>query len=336
MLHISKPSEAKATGSFEKRFNYSLFRLTAIYSITLGVILVISSYITYALFDSRIQERVRRLPAKGIIIELRQGPTPEEVKEDLFRIITIVDIYLFLVAILLSYILARNSLKPLKTAYEEQRRFIGDASHELRTPLAIMKLELEQIKDNKSLMEEVDNMTHIVNDLLLLSRIEEGKNYHPVSLSIIPEVAEVLERMQKLAGPQNITLSQSIADGIGSPHIIGDKDVLHRVLSNLVKNAIVYNKEGGSVNVRIAVKDDQTVTIAIQDTGIGIRPEDLTRIFDRFYRADKSRSRQTGGSGLGLAIAHKGIERLGGSVSVESELGKGTSITISLPKTATS
>ena len=146
MQSISKLFEVKDSASFEKRFNRSLILLTIIYSVTLGVILLISASVSYSTFSFRVGERFehfRQPLEEPIEIEIRRGPSVEEVQEDLMNSFMMVNGILFVIGVGLSYILARITLKPLKEAYEDQRRFIADASHELRTPLSVMYIELE-------------------------------------------------------------------------------------------------------------------------------------------------------------------------------------------------
>lgn len=393
MRYSLKQSAVKGFASFESRLARSIFFLTLFYSIILGLILLISASITYSAFSSRITTRFNRVPPSAetirIIQELRKAqiqqiqitnsvfeatrtnptpqpawPTAEEVREDLIASLIFVNGCLLLMAIGGSYFLARLTLRPLKHAYQEQRRFIADASHELRTPLAVMKIELENelsaiehgdkdanIKDSesvKSQLEEVDRMSKIVQNLLLLSKLD-GAHVTSSQMKIGPidltkSASDVINRLQTLAKKYNVnlTLDDSHTDanvGINTtpntkPILIKGNDQVTHILTNIIQNAILYNKTNGSVNVSVGI-DKSTksfATVTVKDTGVGISKEDLAHIFDRFYRVDKSRSRATGGSGLGLSIVERGIKSIGGNISIESELDKGTTVKLSFKR----
>jgi two-component system sensor histidine kinase CiaH len=339
MLKIFKQSEAKGIVSFEKKFNRSLFLLTVFYSFTLASILLISSSITYSAFSGRVRdrfERFERLPPRSEVLEIiiRQSPTPEEVRADLIGSLITVNLYLLFFAILLSYALARITLQPLKRAYNEQRRFVGDASHELRTPLAILKLELEGDLRNKSSLEEVDRMTNIINDLLMLSKIEDGRDVESKAVfDVIETVKKLIRRLEPLAASHKVSL-EFISPELAI-NIAGDKDTFSHAFSNILENAIFYNKENGKVEIKITNnnqdKSNREVCIVFKDTGVGIEQYDLERIFDRFYRVDKSRTRKTGGSGLGLSIVKMAVARLRGDIYIQSKVGEGTEVKICFP-----
>jgi signal transduction histidine kinase len=173
-------------------------------------------------------------------------------------------------------------------------------------------------------------MNRIVSDLLTLSRMDEkGEAQRESAVSDLSEaIKETVNRLQAIAERQGITVNlPQTAEKI---EVSANRELLEQALSNVIKNAIVYNKESGSVTIALQHEGGQAV-ISIADTGMGIPREDLDKIFDRFYRTDASRSRQTGGSGLGLAIVQSIMKQLKGSVHVESELGKGTTVTLRLP-----
>ena len=381
MRNLLKQSAVKGFASFESRLARSIFFLTLFYSIILGLILLISASITYSAFSSRITTRFNRVPPSAetirIIQEIHQAeirqiqisnstieathttpssqpvwPTAEEVREDLIVSLIFVNGCLLVIAIGGSYFLALLTLRPLKHAYQEQRRFIADASHELRTPLAVMKIELENelsaiehketgasIKSPegiKSHLDEVDRMSKIVQNLLLLSKLD-GANIASPQMKIGPidltkAVSDTSSRLQALAKKYNVSLTFN--DSNSKPIFIKGNDQVTHILTNIIQNAILYNKANGSVDVSIST-DKATksfATVTVKDTGVGISKEDLAHIFDRFYRVDKSRSRATGGSGLGLSIVERGIKSIGGNISIESELDKGTTIKLSFKK----
>jgi signal transduction histidine kinase len=350
----SKQSGAKDTNSsdnsFGKRFGQSILKLTFIYAIILASILFVSSSVLYSAFSARLEHRFKRpviqedISQPGVLqIDLNPTvgyPTPDDVRADLVNLLLVVNGFLLLIAGALSYKLAEWTLSPLKDTYERERRFLSDASHELRTPLSILKTDLEnQLSDKRvsatvtkkaeSNLEEVNRMTQIVTDLLTLSRLNEYDRKlkeKPVDLAAIVE--KTGERLGGLAKANGIGIIAIVPTEKIS--IMSDEEVIEAVLMNCAKNAITYNKPGGTVTLSLA-KNKSGVKIIISDTGIGINKKDLSKVFDRFFRVDKSRSRQTGGSGLGLSIVKTSMERLGGTVEAESTPDKGTTITLSFP-----
>ncbi len=248
-------------------------------------------------------------------------------------------------------------LARLETAFAQVRRFSADASHELRTPLTVLKGEIEvalrsprEVAEYQrvltSSLEEVERMSRLVEDLLLLSRADAGAikwEKSPVELDRLVE--EVAKQGDVLARERQVQVSiESLEPLIAQ----GDGQRLRQLLLNLVDNAIKYTPPGGQVRLAVrAVKpspatgDPATilagegeagcVDLTVQDTGIGISPEMLPRIFERFFRADEAHSRETGGAGLGLCIAKTIAEAHGGRIQVRSSPGAGSTFTVTLP-----
>ena len=232
-----------------------------------------------------------------------------------------------------------SMLERIEDSFEQQQEFIQNASHELRTPIAIAltNIEVQEMDDTPTVEEyqeltqtikaSLERMNSINNNLLILS---EGSNpkmtFAPVDINTI--LHELVRETTNTAAKDNITISQELSE---KPIIVnGDIMMLRQCFFNLIENAIKYNKKDGTITVR-SFADAMNATVIISDNGIGIPKEDLPNIFRRFYRVDKSRSRQKGGSGLGLAIVEKIVTLHGGTISVESEIDKGSSFTIMLP-----
>jgi heavy metal sensor kinase len=226
----------------------------------------------------------------------------------------------------------------LHGSLEEERRFSADASHELRTPLGIMSTEIDVALRSipagdgarptlESVREEVSRLSRIVENLFVLAQLDESDgigNRQPIDL--LDLVRDATSRFEFAARNRGISLR---IDG-GDVTVMGDPDALALSVANLVDNAIKYTEPSGKVHVVVERRDADAV-ITVADTGIGIPATDLTRIFDRFYRVDRARSRRTGGAGLGLAIVRRFVEAHGGSVEATSEPGRGTSIVVRLP-----
>ena len=173
-------------------------------------------------------------------------------------------------------------------------------------------------------------MSKLVNDLLLLSRLDQAvaQDISAVDLGVL--ASDVVDRLQPLASAHDVVVTAASAEGC---LVLAHADTVFHAVTNIVHNAIAYNKPNGTVIVTVAVVGAEYV-VAVADTGVGIAEQDVARIFDRFYRADKSRTRSTGGSGLGLAIAHAAVERSGGTIAIESAVGVGTTVTIRFPRKA--
>ena len=333
-------SEAKGTGLVRNRFRTARLRLTVLYAVLLAVILGISSVVTYLGFSQRLE----RGPI-GIFfqhVEPSEGhDSPGEEKDELLEVLFLSNGFLLVVAVGLSYWLAGETLRPIQESYEQQRRFLGDVSHELRTPLAILKTNIENevyrsAKTAKEVpsaavnLEEVDRMSAMVTDLLTLSRLDELESIQADGQQpLMPIIKDVVERLQPLAASHHVVLTLE-ENSTFSAEVGADKELFSQALSNVIKNGIFYNTEGGSVTVSAAATREEAV-VSIVDTGVGIAEDDLAHIFERFYRADKSRSRQTGGSGLGLAITQTVLKQLHGSVKIKSTPGKGTTVRLVLP-----
>ena len=222
-----------------------------------------------------------------------------------------------------------------------RKEFVANVSHELRTPLTSIKSYAETLLDGALddrdtserflgvINSEADRMTRLVKDLLQLSRLDNQQmSWSIKQISIVNLVKSSVEKMQIEAKNKDQKLESYVIGEI--PEITADRDRIEQVLINLLSNAIKYTSNGGQITVYVGRLYSE-VYIKVTDTGIGIPKEDLPRIFERFYRVDKARSREMGGTGLGLAIAKEIVDAHDGSISIISEWGKGTEITVKLP-----
>lgn len=231
--------------------------------------------------------------------------------------------------------LAGKSLRPVRIAFERQHAFVSDASHELRTPLAVIRANAEFLQQEqpenvevRDIVGETDRLSMLVDTLLAVARDDEGAraSYTPVDLIDVVETA--VASFQPLAGEHGLELTYATPDQL---MVTGDRDQLRQVLVILLDNAVRYTPTGGRIHVQ-ARPDGKDAVLTVHDTGIGIPEQALERVFERFYRGDEARNRQSGGAGLGLAIARDLVTRHAGRISVTSTEGAGTTFTINIPR----
>jgi signal transduction histidine kinase len=220
--------------------------------------------------------------------------------------------------------------------------FVSDVAHELRTPLTAIKGYVDYLLDGaagevtpaqrgflQTVRRNAERQTRLINDLLDLARIETGRvEFHPTQLSLSEIVEEVIDVLRVHAAESEIDLAGAVQE----PDLVvaADRDKLHQVLLNLTHNAVKFTPAGGSVRVRARRGNEKTVVITVEDTGEGIAPEDIGRVFERFYRIGDPEATPKG-SGLGLTITKKLVELHGGSIRVTSEVGQGSVFVITLP-----
>lgn len=258
----------------------------------------------------------------------------------LFMIIGVGLVIGMLVIIGAGFFLAQRALVPIRAAWDKQQHFVADASHELRTPLTVIKTNAELMLHHPqrtieqesqrvaNVLREATRMNRLVNSLLTLARADANQAELQLAPLNLREIAkDIVEQFLPMAEMKKITLEFSADNDL---EITGDKERIHQLLVILLDNAIKYTMEEGHITLR-GWKYAASVQLEVNDTGIGISPADIPRVFDRFYRGDKVRSRKEGGTGLGLAIAKWIVEKHGGKISVKSSLGEGTRFRISFP-----
>ncbi len=243
-------------------------------------------------------------------------------------------------------VLVFHDVTDLRRLERMRQDFVANVSHELKTPLAAIKAYTETLLDSALQDEEVnvrflhrieeqaERLNQLILDLLRLARLESGSEvfqHEPL------DVAEVLglcvETHRGRAEGKGLTLALDLGSIDPKVRIVADEEAFHQIFDNLIDNAIKYTPESGRVEVICGLDSaTQFVEITVADSGIGIPRDDLPRIFERFYRVDKARSRELGGTGLGLAIAKHVVQSLGGQVTVESRLGEGSKFRVKLPR----
>ncbi|RUL84999.1 sensor histidine kinase [Tautonia sociabilis] len=237
-----------------------------------------------------------------------------------------------------------HDVTDLRRLERMRQDFVANASHELKTPLAAIKANTETLLDwglhddavNVTLLrqidEQVDRLDNLVQDMLRLARLESGDEpFRLEPMALGPVVRACVEPHEPRARARSQQFSHDLEALDDSVLVRAAEEAIRQILDNLIDNAIKYTPEGGTVRVSARV-DDRRVRLDVADTGPGIPREDIPRIFERFYRVDKARSRSLGGTGLGLAIVKHLAQSLGGDVAVESQLGVGSTFTVRLPR----
>ncbi len=331
-------------------FHQTRIKLTAWYLVIIMTISLLFSLVIYSGINDELERFDRLQQSRQDRIEQLFGDLPVpptlprydptiilEARQRLILILGGVNIIILLVSGGAGYFLAGRTLRPIRIMLDEQHRFISDASHELRTPLTSLRTEIEVYLRDKNLtlpeakkllgsnLEEVINLQILSDNLLQLSRSPMKQQHaQPVALSLIAE--KVVKKITPSANKKKIAIEQHI----GSETVIGDEISLEQLLMILLDNAIKYSPKNTVVSLA-AKKNDHTVLVSVADQGVGIDEKDLPHIFERFYRADKTRNKHVSGYGLGLSIAKKIITEHNGTVQIQSDPKTGTTFLIKFP-----
>ncbi|MFB9328722.1 sensor histidine kinase [Paenibacillus aurantiacus] len=264
-----------------------------------------------------------------------------DVYQDLLVILLCI-LALFLIAsIWLSYSMSKKAMIPIQQSYRQQQQFLADASHELRTPLSIMNtsldvIEIENGEDFTSytkevmsdMREEVGRMSRMVQHLLLLARSDSGTvQFDMLPFDLVSKIGQWLIAIEAVAQNRKINISVQMPEEL---EVVGDMERIKQLVYILLDNAIKFTPDNGTVEITIVPHVKQWC-LMVKDTGIGIPEEDQGRIFDRFYRVEKHRSRDEGSAGLGLSIAKWIVEAHQGSIEVESVLNEGSTFIVKIP-----
>lgn len=318
-------------------FTSARMRLTVYYLFMMTGVLVVFSAVLYFSFAYVLKDNVDTqfpdAPDQGDQAILQ---TMSDAKDG----IVVIDLTAFALTLVLGYSLAGRTLRPIQDALERQKEFSANASHELRTPLAVMKSDSEVALNNpktsaaelrevvESNLEEINRMSQITENLLKLARVEAAKEkVYFLEIALGQLVMELANKMKPRASQEGISIEVGRAD---PGKILGNRDDLVSVISNLIQNGINYNKPSGIVDIS-AKNDKEKMWLIVEDNGFGISEDDLPYVFERFYKADKSRSRDFSSAGIGLSLVKEIIEKHNGLIKIESVLGKGTKISISFP-----
>jgi len=333
-------------------FKSAYIKLTAIYVVIVMVISITFSVVLYQISSRELNrglgrqgEVLRNLPPPEFIpqsrgaIEKTRVAQLEESNNHLKINLIYFNLLILFVSGGLSYFLARRTLKPIEEMVDIQNRFTADASHELRTPLTAMKTEIEVgLRDKKfntadakkllgSNLEEIGKLETLSNELLTLAKYQDSGEFPFEKVDLKEVVDEALDKVETLAKNKGIKFDSTLADVKTS----ANKQGLVELAVILLENAIKYSPKNSKIAISTEIKDKHAY-IKVQDWGIGIEASDIPFIFNRFYRADISRSKEVmEGYGLGLSIAKKIVEKHHGKIEVESKLDHGSTFTVVLP-----
>ncbi|SHI67562.1 PAS/PAC sensor signal transduction histidine kinase [Clostridium amylolyticum] len=230
-----------------------------------------------------------------------------------------------------------QDITDIKKLEHMRTQFVANVSHELKTPLTSIKgfaETLKFVKDEEKkqkfldiINDEAERLTRLINDILTLSSIEQNINVVEEEFSVNDVINNVILMMRSAAETKDIELKATTNDKV---NLVGDSDKFKQMMINLIENGIKYSEKGAHVDINTIIKDDNLI-LEVEDSGYGIPESDITRIFERFYRVDKARSRANGGTGLGLAIVKHIVIGFNGSIKVDSTIGVGSKFTITLP-----
>jgi signal transduction histidine kinase len=270
-----------------------------------------------------------------MVLQVARSLEPEEEALDhLLAVLLLGGGAAIVVATIGGWFLAGKALTPVQEAFDRQNVFVADASHELRTPLAVIRANAEFLQERQpaseeasEIVSETDRLSLLVDSLLAVARGDQNGSVTYDELDLGAVVEGSAAAMGSLAAERGIALDVSAASDL---RVLGSREQLRQLVVILVDNALRYTGEGGRVEVDVARRDGSAV-MAVTDTGIGIPAEALGHVFERFYRADEARTRDSGGAGLGLAIAQKLVDEHGGRIAAESTPGEGSTFTVTLP-----
>lgn len=333
-------------------FEKARLKLTAWYLLIIMVISVGFSIAIYQVINMefvRVERAQRLRQQRRLFLYFNQGTPkvpgidPEVIEESenrLKSILLLANLGILGAAGILGYFLAGRTLRPIKEMVDEQNRFITDASHELRTPLTSLKSEIEvSLRDKKmglqdarkllqSNLEEVNSLQYLSDNLIKMAQYKKEGEDSLVAVSLTEILNMAQRKVANLAKRKKIVIKNTASE----EKVLGERQGLTELFVILLDNAIKYSPSGKEIYLTSG-KTDGKIEVSVRDQGVGIDPKDLQHLFNRFYRADKARTKTgAGGYGLGLSIAKQIIGRHGGSIRVESKIGEGSCFTVQLLK----
>ncbi|MDV4150554.1 ATP-binding protein [Clostridium sp. AL.422] len=274
---------------------------------------------------------LKEYTAKGLKIVLMSREQQLGTLINLLKVFLTIGSISLILLLFISIYLTNRTIKPIKESFEKQKQFIANASHELKTPLTIIRTNTSLVLSNRSetvesqskwinyINNQIERMAKLIDEMLSLAKLDTGKELVEfTSFNISKLINNVLLTFEAVLFEYNIELLSNIEDEV---FIKGDKESIKKVFNILLDNAIKYTNKNGKIDVSLS-QDKNKIKLKVKNTGEGIKKEDLEKIFERFYRVDTSRARETGGYGLGLSIAKSIVESHNGKIYAESNVGK--------------
>lgn len=339
---MTKLPASRLSGEWGTRLRNDIFRrarlkLTVFYGLSVFLIVIVFSLGIYMFFGADIVGDFEYEGGGGANEQALEQEFVKVAQRRLISTLIAVDLGAALLALAAGWILAGRTLSPIRESLEQHKRFVSDAAHELRTPLSVMKAGLETIDSgtepvledyqelSADLREEIGRVVDLTNDLLFLARGDQGALAAAMSKVDLSRIcARQAKLLEPYAGEKGVSLETDITPGLA---VMGDEGQISRLVLNLLKNAIDYNRRGGDVHLSLSCEDNKA-DMTVTDTGMGIGREDLRRVFERFYKADAARERSEGGAGLGLSISWEIVRAYSGEIRIDSSAGEGTSVTV--------
>lgn len=335
--NILRQYEESATNFKDDPFLWARFKLTVYYTIVVLVVLFFFNIAVYGLFVKNITSNLEYDglgQEENANIELQ---VIDKAQGQLRTVLFTVDGLIIILILVFSYYLSDRTLKPIQISYERQKKFVADSAHELKTPLAVMKTGAEVVLNSndkkeyenfaKDSLEEINFLSAMVNDLLFLARSDNLRKIELSKFDFGLLARRLITSMRPYAKSKRVTLIDEIQDTF---YVNGNKIHFKRLLTNLIKNAVDNNKLNGKVTVSLK-KSDRQVELKVSDTGTGILKTDLDHIFDRFYKADQARVKQSSGAGLGLSIVREIVKSNKGKIRIKSLPNQGTVVKVFFP-----
>jgi two-component system, OmpR family, sensor histidine kinase CiaH len=329
-------------------FHDARIKLTVWYLLIIMTVSVSFSALIYRGVSLELERRFNAIQARLELRSIGIFAPPDQVSifledlEDSKHRVIIILIYTNLIILvgssLAGYFLAGKTLQPIESALEEQKRFVADASHEFKTPLTSLQTSIEvtlrdkhlTLKDARTVLKEsltdIQNLSNLSHYLLGLARYQKDNKFPREKIRIEEVIDKTLKKIGPLAKNKMIKIIKSI-DNIS---IFANSESLEKLLMILLDNAVKYTKKGGTIEIR-AKKVNRALNISVKDNGVGISGTDIPHIFERFYRADTSRSKEISGFGLGLSMAKQIVDIHGGEIKVQSKINEGSTFSVRLP-----
>lgn len=304
-------------------------KLTAWYSLGILFLLAILSVSIITVFSNNFPSKEEWGEGSERHDSFIEESIEESVNEHLFNTIVQIDLIFSFLLIIASFFISKKTIKPLREASRREKMFTADVAHEFRTPLAVMKTGTEVAIHKNDLdyfnkishenLEEIDSLASLLDDLIFLIKNNSFRRKEKTKFSLTDLVQKEIQLIKEYSKNNEVNIVSEVENNV---FIVSNEGQIKRLLKNIIKNAIDYNKTGGSVYISLC--GGKKISLKIKDTGIGLSKEEIKHIFDRFFKADSSRSRTNNGSGLGLAIVKEICDENGILINVKSEVGEGT------------